>query len=51
MPDKTIFWGLPKVIMHEPIDTSIYSKENLEELKTRVYEIIQNELDAYKNGN
>ncbi len=51
MPNKTIFWGLPKVIVHEPIDTSIYSKENLEELKTRVYEVIQNELDAYKNGN
>lgn len=51
MPDKTIFWGLPKAIVHEPIDTSIYSKENLEELKTRVHEVIQNELDAYKNGN
>lgn len=51
MPDKRIFWGLPKVIVHEPIDTSIYSKENLEELKTRVHEVIQNELDAYKNGN
>jgi 1-acyl-sn-glycerol-3-phosphate acyltransferase len=51
MPDKTIFWGLPKVIVHEPIDTSNYLKENLEELKTKVYQVIQTELDAYKNGN
>jgi len=51
MPDKTIFWGIPKVIVHEPIETASYSKENIEELKIRVYGVIQNELDAYKNGN
>lgn len=51
MPDKTIFWGLPKVVVHEPIDTSGFTKENLEELKSEVYWVIQNELNAYKNGN
>jgi hypothetical protein len=51
MPDKTIFWGIPKVIVHEPIETASYSKEDIEELKIRVYGVIQNELYAYKNGN
>ncbi|HLO46345.1 MAG TPA: lysophospholipid acyltransferase family protein [Leadbetterella sp.] len=51
MPDKTIFWGLPKVVVHEPIETAGFTKENLEELKSEVYRVIQNELNAYKNGN
>lgn len=51
MPDKTIFWGLPKVVVHEPIETAGFTKENLEELKSEVYKVIQNELNAYKNGN
>lgn len=51
MPDKTIFWGLPKVVVHEPVETAGFTKENLEELKSEVYRVIQNELNAYKNGN
>lgn len=51
MPDKTIFWGLPKVVVHEPIETAGFTKENLEELKSEVYRVIQNELNADKNGN
>ena len=51
MPEKMIFWGLPKVIIHEPIETTYYNKDNLAELKERVRLVIQTELNAYKNGN
>jgi 1-acyl-sn-glycerol-3-phosphate acyltransferase len=51
MPDKMIFWGIPRVVVHEPIETKGYTKENLEELKLKVFNVIQNELNAYKNGN
>lgn len=51
MPEKKVFWGLPRVVVHEAIDTTHYRKENLDELKTKVYQVIQNELNAYKNGN
>lgn len=49
MPDKKLLWGIPRVIVHEPIQTKGLTKENLEELKLKVYDTIQTELDKYAN--
>jgi 1-acyl-sn-glycerol-3-phosphate acyltransferase len=48
MPEKSIIWGKPKVVFHQKIETVGLTKDNLEELKTEVYNTIQKELDSYK---
>jgi 1-acyl-sn-glycerol-3-phosphate acyltransferase len=45
MPADRIFWDWPRVIIHPPL--SVEGK-NVEELKMEVYEIIQGEVDAYR---
>lgn len=49
MPSTLIHWALPKVVIHEPIITKGLSKDDLDELKKKVYDIIQNEIDLYQN--
>ena len=48
MPDKMLQWGIPKVIIHQPITTKGMTKHDIEALKEKVYNTIQTELDAYK---
>lgn len=47
MPEKLINWGIPKVVMHKPIETKGLKKEDLEMLKKQVYDVIQNEVDHF----
>lgn len=51
MPTTFIKWGIPKVIVNEPIDTKNYTKENIEDLKSKVYAVIQSQLDQFANEN
>jgi 1-acyl-sn-glycerol-3-phosphate acyltransferase len=44
MPEKSLNWGLPKVIINSPIDTQ---NQETEELKKQVYAIIQKDLNKY----
>jgi 1-acyl-sn-glycerol-3-phosphate acyltransferase len=48
MPETLIYYGKPKVVIHEKIETKGLGKEDLENLKTKVYNIIQTEIDQYK---
>jgi 1-acyl-sn-glycerol-3-phosphate acyltransferase len=48
MPADRIFWDWPRVIIHPPL--SVEGK-SVEELKLEVYEIIQAEVDAYRERN
>lgn len=47
MPNISLKWGIPKVVIHEPIDTSDLNSGDIEFLKQKVYEVIQTELDQY----
>ncbi|MCP9770395.1 1-acyl-sn-glycerol-3-phosphate acyltransferase [Lacihabitans sp. LS3-19] len=49
MPDKIIHWALPRVVIHEPIFTVGLNKDDLEDLKKKVYDTIQNEIDKYQD--
>ncbi len=50
MPSYKINWELPRVVVHEPIDTSSYTSTDLEILKEKVYNIIQEEIDTNRYG-
>lgn len=45
MPEALIGWGVPEVIVHEPIPTAGKTKEDLESLREYVYQLIQNSID------
>ncbi len=45
MPESKLFWGKPKVVMHEPVETAGKTKADIEDLKMQVYKIIQGEID------
>lgn len=45
MPKSTLYFGRPKVVIHEPIYTTNLNKLHVPELKEQVYTIIQTELD------
>lgn len=47
MPDILLNWKRPKVVFHEAIETTGMNKNNIEELKQKVYDVIQGELDAH----
>lgn len=47
MPQSKMKSGKPKVVFHEPIPTKGLGKSHIEDLKGRVYQVIQGELDAY----
>jgi 1-acyl-sn-glycerol-3-phosphate acyltransferase len=47
MPEASLNWGIPKVVVHEPIETTGYTKADLDYFKAKVYQIIQSELDSY----
>jgi 1-acyl-sn-glycerol-3-phosphate acyltransferase len=51
LPDKPLLlhWGLMKIIFHEPIETTGYTLENVNELKDLVFEIINKELKAHEH--
>lgn len=48
MPENRLLWGVPRIIIHQPIETIGKTKENIEELKQAVYEVIQGAIDAYQ---
>lgn len=50
MPDIRLKWGIPKVIVHEPIKTEGMKSGDIELLKQKVYDVIQTELDQYYSG-
>lgn len=50
MPDIKLKWGIPKVIVHQPIETHDLNSGDIELLKQKVYEVIQPELDQYYSG-
>lgn len=41
--------GISKAVVHEPIPTIGMSEKDLVSLRTKVYDIMQQELDAYNN--
>jgi len=47
MPSTTLVWRRPRVLVHNQIETKGLDKSHLEELKNKVYHVIQNELDDY----
>lgn len=47
MPSTTLIWRRPRVLVHKQIETKGLDKSNLEELKNKVFVVIQNELDDY----
>jgi 1-acyl-sn-glycerol-3-phosphate acyltransferase len=46
-PANLLHWGTAHVIVHKPIETKGLTKQNVEELKQKVYEVIQPALDEY----
>lgn len=46
MPNKKIFWGFPRVVVHLPI---LVENKTVEELKLEVYNTIQTEINRYGN--
>jgi 1-acyl-sn-glycerol-3-phosphate acyltransferase len=44
MPDTSLFWGIPKVVVHAPVSTKGLTKFDMEALKEQVYAIIQGEI-------
>jgi hypothetical protein len=50
MPDIKLKWGIPKVIVHQPIETHDLNSGDIELLKQKIYEVIQPELDQYYSG-
>ncbi len=50
MPETTILRGRPRVIIHEPIMTQGKTRENMEELKQKVFETIQGEIDHWNKS-
>ncbi len=47
MPSTTLIWRRPRVLVQKQIETKGLDKSNLEELKNKVFVVIQNELDDY----
>ena len=46
-PLNLMRWGVPRVIFNEPIETKGLTKNDIEMLKDKVYQVIQSDLDAY----
>ncbi|MGL4629643.1 MAG: lysophospholipid acyltransferase family protein [Leadbetterella sp.] len=51
LPSYFLKWGIPEIIVNEPISTIGKTKEDIETLKNQVYQIIQNQLNHYHENN
>lgn len=49
MPEVLVNWHLPKVVIHQAIETKGMTKDNIEDLKKQVYDVIQGELDNFNS--
>lgn len=46
-PTRLLRWGIPRVIINEPIDTQNLTLKDKENLKKQVYDVIQGDLDEF----
>jgi 1-acyl-sn-glycerol-3-phosphate acyltransferase len=46
-PTRLLCWGIPRVIINEPIDTQNLTLKDKENLKKQVYDVIQGDLDEF----
>jgi 1-acyl-sn-glycerol-3-phosphate acyltransferase len=51
MPEKKLHWGTAHIIVHKPIETKGLTKNDIEDLKKQVYDVIQPNLDEYYEQN